>query len=390
MSSMLQDIRHDRAASTPAPFAFGGPRGFVTGEGGLRALPRGPAATLEARVTAALSASDGDAVLGGALPFHREADDHLWIADRIAFTAPPASDPTPTPTLEVRPEPPAGHYADAVAKALRIMSNEGADADGLRKIVLARTLAVEAERPILLDRLLSRLTEDPAVTAYQVALPQQRGQSRALVGATPELLVEKAGRRVTSFPLAGSARRRHDPVEDAAAATGLAASEKDRREHAMVVEYILDVLAPHCRELGCPEGTGLTSTRSMWHLGTRIEGVLKDDTTPSVVLAGKLHPTPAVCGLPHDRAACLIRDLEPVDRDFYAGAVGWSKASGDGAWYVAIRCAEICGTQARLYAGAGIVPGSDPAAEAAETAAKFEALLTAFGLPSAAGLTQDN
>ena len=124
----------------------------------------------------------------------------------------------------------------------------------------------------------------------------------------------------------------------------------------------------------------------MWHLGTRIEGMLKDPEMPSVVLAALLHPTPAVCGVPMARANALIHDLEPVPRDFYAGAVGWCDARGDGAWYVAIRCAEIAGATARLYAGAGIVPGSDPMAEAAETGAKFGAFLAALGLPPDAGL----
>ena len=126
----------------------------------------------------------------------------------------------------------------------------------------------------------------------------------------------------------------------------------------------------------------------MWHLGTRIEGELHDPDIPSVLLAAMLHPTPAVCGMPCARAAGLIRQLEPVDRQFYAGAVGWCDlgAQGDGSWYVAIRCADICGPYARLYAGAGIVPGSDPAAEAAETGAKFGAMLQVLGLPGDSGM----
>lgn len=388
MTSMLQDFMPDRAETTLPYFTFGGARGFVAGRGVARPVARGPAETLEERVATALSSAGADAAIGGALPFDRDADDYLWLTDRLSYEISPATDRAPASTVGVQAEPSAGIYAEAVARALRIMEDETGD-ERLRKIVLARTLAVQAERSISLPGLLSRLTEDPAATAYQVALPHSpERQGRFLVGATPELLVEKSGSRVSSFPLAGSARRSRDPQADAAAASGLAASEKDRREHAMVVEYILDTLSPYCRELGAPEGTGLTSTRSMWHLGTRLEGVLKENDIPSVVLAGCLHPTPAVCGLPRERAAGLIRDLEPVDRDFYAGAVGWSTANGDGSWYVAIRCAEICGSQARLYAGAGIVPGSDPAAEAAETAAKFEALLRAFGLPSATGIAQ--
>ncbi|WP_245999054.1 isochorismate synthase [Paracoccus methylarcula] len=351
MTSMLQDFAPDRAETAVPCFAFGGARGFITGRGVACPVARGPAATLEERVATVWRSAGTDAAIGGALPFDRDADDYLWLTEHLGYeTSSAATGMAIAPTVGVRAEPSAQEYADAVAEALRIMDAEKG-AEGLRKIVLARTLAVQAERPISPAALLSRLTEDPAATAYRVALPDSAGrQGRSLVGATPELLVEKAGRRVSSFPLAGSARRSRDPRADAAAASSLAASEKDRREHAMVVEYILDTLAPWCRELGAPEGTGLTSTRSMWHLGTRIEGQLKDGDIPSVVLAGSLHPTPAVCGLPRDRAAGLIRRLEPVARGFYAGAVGWSAANGDGAWYVAIRCAELCGSEARLYA----------------------------------------
>lgn len=386
MTSMLQDFISDRVETTLSHFSFGGARGFIAGRGMAQPVVRGPATTLSERVTAALSSAAPDAAIGGALPFDRDADDYLWLTDRLGYEMSPSIDGLPSSVIGVQAEPSAQIYAETVGRALRIMAEEKGDAR-LRKIVLARTLAVQAKQDIALPGLLSRLTEDPAATAYQVALPDSPGRrGRYLIGATPELLVAKSGARVSSFPLAGSARRSRDPQADAAAASGLATSEKDRREHAMVVEYILDALSPYCRELAAPEGTGLTSTRSMWHLGTRIEGVLKDADIPSVVLAGCLHPTPAVCGLPRDRAAGLIRDLEPLDRDFYAGAVGYSSANGDGSWYVAIRCAEICGSHARLYAGAGIVPGSDPAAETAETAAKFEALLRAFGLPSATGI----
>ncbi|MNQ93520.1 Isochorismate synthase DhbC [compost metagenome] len=122
----------------------------------------------------------------------------------------------------------------------------------------------------------------------------------------------------------------------------------------------------------------------MWHLGTRIEGRLRrPDEVSAAELAALLHPTPAVCGSPRDRAAELIRELEAYDRGFYAGAVGWTNAVGDGAWYVALRCAEVCGREARLYAGAGIVEGSDPAAEADETSGKFQAVLRALGVDEA-------
>lgn len=368
------------------PFSFRGPRAAITGQGAARMLPRGPVATLEAR----LAALSGEAmrrdglVIGGALPFDRDEDDCLWQARTQAAPALAAPE-APAPAIRtIRPEPAAADYAAAVARALAIMAAEDGRPDALAKIVLARTLAVEAEAPIGLPAVLARLAQDAGVTTFHTRLPG--GSDHALIGATPELLLRKAGGRIASWPLAGSAPRSADPQADRAAGEALARSEKDRREHAFVVEYILDTLAPFCTRLERPDGPSLTQTRSMWHLGTRLTGQLRDATMPAVLLAAHLHPTPAVCGTPAARAAALIRELEPRSRGFYAGAVGWSDAQGDGAWFVAIRSAEIRGRHARLHAGAGVVRGSDPMAEAAETGAKFGALLAALGLPREAGM----
>lgn len=379
MTTMSQDFCPGTAEATQPLFTFGGARGFIVGRGAAQQVRRGTADNIAERVRAAFSGANSDAVIGGALPFDRDADDYLWLTERLSFEPLFCEETSACRVKQVRQQPTAECYGKAVTKALQVMAHD----DVLRKIVLARSLEVETEKPIAISSLLSRLSLDPAATAYQVALPGSA--ERYLIGATPELLIEKSGKRAWSFPLAGSARRSKDPVEDAAAATDLAASEKDAREHAMVVEFILDTLAPYCHDLGCPEGTRLTSTRNMWHLGTRIEAVLKDDSIPSVVLASLLHPTPAVCGLPRNKAAKLIGELEEIERGFYAGAVGWSHHNGDGAWYVAIRCAEVAGNTAKLFAGAGIVPGSIPEAEAAETAAKFGSLLRALGLPADTG-----
>lgn len=385
MNSAMHDMRPDEYVPETASFSFSGSDGLLTGSGKLAPVPPGPAATVEQRVAAFVGASGDKGAIGGALPFDRNADDHLWHAEDFRRDTPLRAAPShQSAACAVRAEPSASDYADAVARSLRIMKDERDLPDGLAKIVLARTLAVTADRPICTAALLARLAQDPAVTAFRVPLPDHAGAQ--LVGATPELLVGKEGRRVVSHPLAGSARRLADPAADRAAAEALLRSDKDRREHAIVVEYILDTLSPYCTKLGCPEDMQLTSTRSMWHLGTRIEGILRDDSLPAVVLAARLHPTPAVCGLPRDRAAQLIGDLEQVPRGFYAGAVGWCDFSGNGRWYVAIRCATVSGAKARLFAGAGIVPGSDPLAEAAETGAKFGALLSALGLPADAGL----
>ena len=366
-------------------FVFQGPGGSIMSDGPHRAVPPGDAATLESRLAHAFRGRGADTIVGGALPFLQGEDDCLWQADRTVRHpwAQPATHGSAAACAVVADPAPAV-YGAAVRRALDRMRAEAEQPDGLRKVVLARTLNVQADRPIAPGQLLARLAQDDSVTAFCVALP---ARDATLVGATPELLLDKRGPVIRSHPLAGSARRSADPVADAAACAALAGSDKDRREHAMVVEYILDTLAPLCRDLACPEGTRLTCTRSMWHLGTRIEGRLRDDSLPVPVLAARLHPTPAVCGLPCGRAAEVIAQLEPVERAFYAGAVGWTDRRGDGAWYVAIRCAEICGRQARLFAGAGIVPGSSPRAETLETGSKFAAMLTALGLPADAALT---
>ncbi len=324
-------------------------------------------------------------VVVGALPFNATSQPHVFQPDRWVRRLPTSNVHAPWPEAPgrhperwtVRAVPPRADYRRAVAAALAAMAQD----DTPRKVVLARTLQLDADAPIDPALLFSRLSIDRAVTTFAVPLrPCAGGQARALIGATPELLAAKQGLAVSSRPLAGSARRRPAASDDRDAAETLARSEKDRREHATVVEWIADRLAPFCRTLKVPHSPSLVSTASMWHLGSTIEGTLRDPDTSSLEVALALHPTPAVCGTPHDWAATTIDALEPFDRDFYAGAVGWNDARGNGEWFVAIRCAEICGASARLFAGAGIVRGSSPAAEAAETSAKFVALLRALGI----------
>ncbi|GGB18164.1 isochorismate synthase [Allosediminivita pacifica] len=366
-----------QSAGTLPAFAFRNGTGTRVAAGPVDPLARGGVDTLDARLSSALSGLAADGLIGGALPFDRGAEDCLWRAGRMDSSWPVAFG-APATSARLEPQPSAATYAGAVARAL-----ERLEADGrLSKVVLARSLQVHSATPISANALLARLAGDPAVMAFLVALPEGGETGRQLVGASPELLVAKEGVEVSSHPLAGSAARSEDPARDRAAAEALAGSAKDRREHALVVEAILDTLSPLCDRLGTPEGTQVTSTGSMWHLGTRVAGRLRDPETPVPLLAAALHPTPAVCGAPRDAAAALIRELEGFERGFYAGATGWCDARGDGAWYVSIRCAELRGHAARLFAGAGIVPGSVPEQEAAETGAKFGAMLRALDLPA--------
>ena len=272
----------------------------------------------------------------------------------------------PFTDLQSRPTPPAADYAKAVATAVeRIRAGE------LRKVVLARTIEVEAGRHLDPLQLAQRLRAvDP--DAYTFIVPTPNG---VMVGASPELLVSRRGLRVRSNPLAGSAPRSGDPDEDRANADALVASSKDREEHAIVVEAVADALLPFCATLEHDPEPVLLSTANVWHLSTRFDGTLREPAPNALELVAALHPTPAVCGTPREVANALIRELEPFDRGCYAGPVGWMDANGDGEWAIALRCAELRGTQATLYAGAGIVADSVPEGEVEETERKFRAFL---------------
>ena len=270
-------------------------------------------------------------------------------------------------TMQLRPVPAPEAYAASVATAI-----ERIRAGKLDKVVLARAIDVEAGRVLDPSALLHRLRAvDPE--AFVFSAPS--GDGRRLVGATPELLVARRGREVRSTPLAGSAPRSGDPEEDRASAARLAASSKEREEHAVVVEGVAEALGPFCDELHADPEPVLLATANVWHLATRFRGVLREPAADALALVGALHPTPAVCGSPRAAALDLIGELEPFDRGCYAGPVGWMDAAGDGDWAIALRCAELSGSEARLFAGAGIVSGSDPASETDETERKFRAFL---------------
>ena len=309
--------------------------------------------------------------------------DGTWLIDIV----PSGSEPEPLrPTrttgsvpanefagAQVREHPSVQEYATAVKEAVRRIH-----AAEVRKVVLARTVEVAAGRSLDPLRLAHRLRAvDPAAYTFVTPLAAVAGgnASPLLVGASPELLVSRRGRAVRSTPLAGSAPRAGDRDEDRANAEGLRASAKNREEHAVVVEAIAETLRPLCEDLHWDLEPILLETANVWHLATRFEGMLRDPAPTAVDLVAALHPTPAVCGTPVESARALIAELEPFDRGGYAGPVGWVDANGDGEWAIALRCAELQGEHATLFAGAGIVAASDPAEEVEETDRKFRAFL---------------
>ncbi len=266
----------------------------------------------------------------------------------------------------LRPDPEPGVYARVVEEATRRIR-----AGELRKVVLARSIVLDAGRELDPRPLLWRLRAvDP--DCFTFGVPTARG---VLVGASPELLVSRSGPEVRANPLAGSAPRFGDVAEDRASAEGLLASAKDREEHAVVVDAVADTLGPFCEQLTFPSEPTVLGTANVWHLSTPFHGRLRPPAPSAFDLVAALHPTPAVCGTPREAARATIAELESFARGCYAGPVGWVDANGDGEWAIALRCAEIAGTTARLFAGAGIVADSVPEQELDETERKFRALL---------------
>jgi isochorismate synthase len=255
--------------------------------------------------------------------------------------------------------------------------------DGVaEKVVLARTLDVSAPGP--LDRGTVRAAmrrANPDAYVFDVELPGDQGH---LVGASPELLVSVRDGVLHSHPLAGSAPRSADPAEDHATAQRLLTSEKDLREHAFVTDAIREVLSTFVADeddLDVPATPELVATSHLWHLGTPVSARLKPGVSVLDVVYA-LHPTPAVCGHPQAAARELIGALEPFDRGFYTGLVGWADQAGNGEWAIVLRCGVVRGADVRLFAGAGVVVGSTPEGEHAETAVKFSTLLSALGTVS--------
>lgn len=313
----------------------------------------------------------------GALPFDPAGSPHVVLPESVRWAGASRSGVQPygatqSPARVVEPRPAPEEYERCVARAVSRLSG-----GELRKVVLARTLRVTLEEPVDVRGLLANLLHDNTHGyTYGVDLPS----GSTLVGASPELLLSRSGPVVVANPLAGTLPRDPDPDVDRRNAAALLASAKDQDEHVVVVEAVVEALRPFCRRLDVAATPSLVSTPAVWHLSTRVTGELIDSGISALRLAAALHPTPAVCGTPPDRARSTIAELEPFDRGFYAGAVGWCDANGDGQWAVAIRCAEVTDASLCLYSGAGIMPASQPHLELAETSAKFRTLLQAMGL----------
>lgn len=314
-------------------------------------------------------------IAAGALPFSPTAEDTLVVPARIVGRHPdgrgwvteigthprvPARLGRPPAHFEVTTTTTRAAWADAVDAALASIRR-----GDLEKVVLARAVEIVADRPFLRREVLARLrSQQPGCCIYA---------DGGFLGATPELLVRRAGAAITSRPMAGSAS-----ADDPAGLDRLAASAKDAREHRLVVDAIVENLAPWCATLEADDEPVVASFSTIAHLATNVAGILRDPAPDALTLARALHPTPAVGGVPRVAALDAILRLEAAPRGCYAGPVGWIDTRGDGEWGVALRGATIEGATARLHAGAGIVEGSVASAEWSETEAKLAPMLRAL------------
>ncbi len=292
----------------------------------------------------------------------------IAIAARLSGLRPgplPMLDPHPTGRVEIASVRPPGDFERAVAAA-----TERIEAGEMSKVVLAREVLVSAGAAHDPAAVFGAMREQfPSCFCFCCGTPEA-----AFVGASPELLTRRSGASVSTVALAGSTRRSSDPAVDDHLGEQLLRSDKDRREHAIVAERIARVLRPLAVWAETAPEPEIVKVANIQHLATPVVAQLAEPRS-AVELAGLLHPTPAVGGEPREVAMAAIAELERMDRGWYAGPVGWMDSTEDGEFCVALRSAVLRDRAAHLYAGVGIVAGSDAAAELAETEIKLGALL---------------
>ncbi|MCY7919187.1 isochorismate synthase DhbC [Bacillus vallismortis] len=375
----------------PGDFFIASPHRVLLAKGVREIVPKAEGQnqieTLSRRITETLrqakQSGQSRPLVVGAVPFDHVKEARLIVPEEVRSSGPlqfdyAENEQQPENTYHIEPVPAPEEYKNGVEQGLARIGN-----GTLSKIVMSRSLHLTSSEPIQTDELLRHLARHNShgyTFAADLSSQAEPSSRRTLLGASPELLVSRMGTHVVSNPLAGSRPRSDDPVEDQGRAAELLSSAKDLHEHAVVADAVAAALRPFCRTLDVPDKPSLIQTETMWHLSSVIKGELSDPSVTALELAAALHPTPAVCGTPTDLAREAILSIEPFDRGFFTGMLGWCDDAGDGEWIVTIRCAEAEERSLRLYAGAGVVAGSKPEDELQETSAKFRTMLRAMGV----------
>lgn len=381
-------------------FFLASPKRTIMGKGVFSVVDeergtKNPIIDLAARVEEALEqakrAGHPYPIAMGAVPFDYSESSEIIIPKEVDLSGPldiaveQKGNFSSMYPYEMQPIPEPEEYMNAVNQGLGEITLGHID-----KIVVSRALDFKTGEQVDVKQLLKNLAQyNKQGYTFAVDLSEEKTSSekkrtangkRTLIGASPELLVSKNGKTLFANPLAGSRPRCDDPEEDQRRGLELLDSEKDLYEHAVVVDMVREALTPFCETIEVPALPSLIKTDAIWHLSTEIYGTLKQANTSSLELAITLHPTPAVCGYPTSLARDAIYEIEPFDRGFFTGMVGWCDANGDGEWIVTIRCAEVKERSMRLFAGAGVVAGSKAEEELNETEAKFRTMLHAMGI----------
>lgn len=258
-------------------------------------------------------------------------------------------------------------WMSRVAQAIAKIDNGDID-----KVVLARDLIASTENSIDVRPILNSLSENyPSTWVFSVD---------GLIGATPELLLRLSRGMVTSRVLAGTIPKTGDDARDLALAGSLARSSKDLEEHEYAVRSVAEALEPFCSSTNVPDAPFVLHLANVMHLATDVTGALLESKNhvDAFALLKSLHPSAAVCGTPRNIAFDVIDEIEGMNRGRYAGPVGWIDARGDGELGIALRSGQVTDNEIRIYAGCGIVAGSDPVVELAESSAKFGAMRSAL------------
>jgi menaquinone-specific isochorismate synthase len=281
----------------------------------------------------------------------------------------PLSGPlTPARLHRQREEPDAAGWAGLVEEALAHI-----DAGPIEKVVLSRRVMVEGPRPFDIGRLLGAL--GCLFPSCQTLSVRRNGHS--FVAATPERLLDLRAGRLEVDAIAGTAARAESVADDAALRVALLRSEKNLREHRVVIQAIRAALAGCCDGFQVPTAPRVMQLNNAQHLWSPITARPRPGVS-LFELAERLHPTPATNGQPRAGAQAWLRRAEPLPRGWYTGAAGILQPDGTGELWVLLRCAQVSGARAELFAGAGIVAGSDPVSEWDETEAKLAAILSAL------------
>ena len=302
--------------------------------------------------------------------FGKNANSEQWVTlidDAVFDFSEPPTQKTDQAKFSVRPGVSIEHYLEAVRLTRTAVLN-----GEIAKAVIARDIFVETDSPFNVHAILLQLKSNFG-SSYRYLID-------GLIGASPELLIAVNGQDVRSHPLAGTVARTGNPETDHQLAIELIASTKNQLEHRIVIDMVHDTLLPWCSYLDWQPEPSIVEVANVQHLGTEISGRLSEPKVSVLELAYALSPTPALGGHPRKESLAQIKKVEGFERGRYGGAVGYVDANGDGIFAVTIRCAELNEdrTQARLFAGGGIVGDSDPDSELAETQAKFKAMLAAI------------